>query len=160
MAGRVRGGGAGDLCPKKARARSRPLQSSRTCTSAGAATRPLSTPLELALVADPLRAGLFARIPGTPKGPARSECAAMQFVFAQTPLAPAAGRRKKKEGGTEDGGGWSDRGGSLEEERKIWRTTCMQRSTRRRRPRRRSRACRCTPRTVSRVQHSHLYCTV
>ena len=74
MAGRVRGGGAGDLCPKKARARSRPLRSSRTCTSAGAATRPLSTPLELALVADPLRAGLFARIPGTPKGPASSEC--------------------------------------------------------------------------------------
>ena len=74
MAGRVRGGGAGDLFPKKVRARSRPLQSSRTCTSGGAATRPLSTPLELALVADPLRAGLFARIPKTPKGPAEHEC--------------------------------------------------------------------------------------
>ena len=63
MVARVRGGGAGDLCPKKARARSRPLQISRTCTSAGAAPRPLSTPLERALVADPLRAGLFALIP-------------------------------------------------------------------------------------------------
>ena len=82
MAGRVRGGGAGDLFPKKVRARSRPLQSSRTCTSAGAATRPLSTPLELALVADPLRAGLFARIPKTPKGPAVSTNV---VVFAQTP---------------------------------------------------------------------------
>ena len=85
MAGRVRGGGAGDLFPKKVRARSRPLQSSRTCTSGGAATRPLSTPLELALVADPLRAGLFARIPKTPKGPADSELSTNVVVFAQTP---------------------------------------------------------------------------
>ena len=100
MAGRVRGGGAGDLCPKKARARSRPLQSSRTCTSAGAATRPLSTPLELALVADPLRAGLFALIPGTPKGPASSECCAGMLCFCANPLP----RRTVEEEGVGNGG--------------------------------------------------------
>ena len=96
MAGRVRGGGAGDLFPKKVRARSRPLQSSRTCTSGGAATRPLSTPLELALVADPLRAGLFARIPGTPKGPASSECC----CFCANPLL----HRTAEEEGVGNGG--------------------------------------------------------
>ena len=80
MAGRVRGGGAGDLFPKKVRARSRPLQSSRTCTSAGAATRPLSTPLELALVADPLRAGLFALIPRDIEGPSRGATGCNLFL--------------------------------------------------------------------------------
>ena len=97
VAGRVRGGGAGDLFPKKVRARSRPLQSSRTCTSAGASTRPLSTLLELALVADPLRAGLFALIPPDIEGPTqpRSDCTAMQFVFAQTPWPQPAGTAKE-----------------------------------------------------------------
>ncbi|MGB1606913.1 MAG: hypothetical protein ACPIOQ_80035, partial [Promethearchaeia archaeon] len=91
----VRGGGAGDLCPKKARARSRPLQSSRTCTSAGASTRPLSTLLELALVADPLRAGLFALIPRDIEGPSRGATVQQCNLFLRKPLGRSLGRAKE-----------------------------------------------------------------